>query len=83
MGDNFAFLSHIDMGGLIGNQSEKEYRQLPNGKWDVRTKSLREIRALYNAIYWNKDKIQSPVDIILVERVNPVGKENIHRILLA
>ena len=83
LADNFAFLSHIDMGGLIGeNQWEEEYRQLSNGKWDVITKGSKETRALYTAICRNKDKIKTPIDIILVEGICPVGKEDKHRILL-
>ena len=82
LAENFAFLSHIDMGGLIGNQWEKQYRQLPNGKWEVKTKALKETWALYNAIYRNKDKIKTPIDIILVEGTCPVDKEDEHRRLL-
>lgn len=82
LGENFAFLSHIDMGGLMGDQWETEYRQLPNGKWNVRTKGCKETRALYNAIYRNKDKIKTPIDIVLVEGICPVDKEDEHRRLL-
>ena len=82
LAENFAFLSHIDMGGLMGDQWETQYRQLPNGKWDVRTKALKETWALYNVIYRNKDKIKTPIDIILVEGTCPVDKENEHRRLL-
>ena len=82
LAENFAFLSHIDMGGLIGDQWETQYRQLPNGKWEVRTKALKETKALYNAIYRNKDKIKTPIDIILVEGTCPVDKDNEHRRLL-
>ncbi len=82
LADKFAFLSHIDMGGLMGDQWETEYRQLPNGKWDVRTKGCKETRGLYNAIYRNKDKIKTPIDIILVEGICPVDKEDEHRRLL-
>lgn len=82
LAENFAFLSHIDMGGLIGDQWETQYRQLPNGKWEVRTKALKETRVLYNAIYRNKDKIKTPIDIILVEGTCPVDNDNEHRRLL-
>lgn len=82
LAENFAFLSHIDMGGLMGDQWETQYRQLPNGKWEVRTKALKETWALYNVIYRNKDKIKTPIDIILVEGTCPVDKENEHRRLL-
>lgn len=82
LAENFAFLSHIDMGGLIGDQWETQYRQLPNGKLEVRTKALKETKALYNAIYRNKDKIKTPIDIILVEGTCPVDKDNEHRRLL-
>ncbi len=82
LAENFAFLSHIDMGGLMGNQWETQYRQLPNGKWEVRTKALKETWALYNVIYRNKDKIKTPIDIILVEGICPVDKEDEHRRLL-
>ena len=82
LAENFAFLSHIDMGGLMGNQWETQYRQLPNGKWEVKTKALKETWTLYNAIYRNKDKIKTPIDIILVEGTCPVDKEDEHRRLL-
>ncbi len=82
LAENFAFLSHIDMGGLMGDQWETQYRQLPNGKWEVKTKALKETWALYNAIYRNKDKIKTPIDIILVEGTCPVDKEDEHRRLL-
>lgn len=82
LAENFAFLSHIDMGGLIGDQWETQYRQLPSGKWEVRIKTLKETKALYNAIYRNKDKIKTPIDIILVEGICPVDKEDEHWRLL-
>lgn len=86
LAENFAFLSHIDMGGLIGglmgDQWETECRQLPNGKWNVKTKGCKETLALYNAIYRNKDKIKTPIDIILVEGICPVDKDDEHRRLL-
>lgn len=82
LAENFAFLSHIEMGGLIGDQWETQYRQLPNGKWEVKTKALKETWALYNAIYRNKDKIKTPIDIILVEGTCPIDKEDEHRRLL-
>ena len=82
LAENFAFLSHIGMGGLMGDQWETQYRRLPNGKWEVRTKALKETWALYNVIYRNKDKIKTPIDIILVEGTCPVDKENEHRRLL-
>lgn len=79
---NFGFLSHIDMGGIIGDQWETEYSQLPNGKWDVKPKKCKETWDLYNAIYRNKDKIKTPVDVILVEGISPVGNDDKHRKLL-
>ena len=84
LAENFAFLSHINMGmgGLMNDQWETQCRQLPNGKWEVRTKALKETRALYNAIYRNKDKIKTPIDTILVEGTCPVDKEDEHRRLL-
>ena len=83
LAENFAFLSHIDMGGLMSSgQWEKQYRQLPNGKWEVRTKALKETWELYIAIYRNKDKIKTPIDIILVEGICPVDKEDEHWRLL-
>lgn len=82
LAENFAFLSHIDMGGLMGDQWETEYRRLPNGKWDVKTKGCKETEALYTAIYRNKDKIKTPIDIIIVEGICPVDKDDEHRRLL-
>ena len=86
LADKFAFLSHIDMGqGSIGNMSRQwniAFQQLPNGKTNVITKGCKEPIALYNAIYRNKDKIKTPIDIILVEGICPVDKENEHRKLL-
>lgn len=82
LAENFAFLSHIVMGELMGNQWETEYRQLPNGKWDVKIKGCKETRALYCAIYRNKDKIKTPIDIILVEGNFPVDKDNKYKKLL-
>ena len=83
LAENFAFLSHIDMGGLFGiNQWDREYSQVPNGKWNIRTKGCKEIRTLYNAIYRNRNKIKTPMDIILVEGICPLDKDDEHRRLL-
>ena len=41
-----------------------------------------EIRTLYNAIYRNRNKIKTPMDIILVEGICPLDKDDEYRRLL-
>lgn len=79
---DFAFLAHIDMGGLGHNGFEEEWSQLSDGKWKQIIKSCKVTRELYNKIYQNRENIKQPIELTVVLGSMPVEETETRRIML-
>lgn len=64
--DGFAFLAHIDMGGLVGRSFERKWTQLPDGHWNGKIIGCDATKRMYSEIRRNKDLITSPIEISLI-----------------
>lgn len=64
--NNFAFLAHLDMGGLVGNSFDVKWIPLGNGKYDVKSTKCIATEQLMNVIRKRKEQITSPLSVQLV-----------------
>lgn len=63
---NFAFLAHLDMGGLIGNSFDQVWIPLDNGKYDIKSTKCIATEQLMDAIRQRREYIMEPLNVQLI-----------------
>ena len=63
---NFAFLAHLDMGGLIGNSFDQVWIPLDNGKYDIKSTKCIATEQLMDAIRKGREHIMEPLNVQLI-----------------